>query len=262
MKLTKYILKFISISLIAVISCVPDYSFFKDNERLNICSRIVIILIMYIFVEVITGYLNQRYNPFSDLIEFMNSCLKKDIEICPLSQNTAESSENNMSKNDEIHILTNDLMNYDLKEFALTLIASNVINGVKYIYYIPNSQREDYKSFRERLCLEITRQLDKEAQSDEADNYFNSNVLFFFIPDENDLTYNFSLTLFSDPRKNTGCWYISENDITLYSAKESVQNLVIVRMNSYDDIKRLKSLFIKITKRYKFRLPKNSRLLK
>lgn len=267
MKRGKFILKFLSIILITIISFIPDYTFFEDNQKLNAFFRVGLVALMYMIIEIIAHYLNFKYNPFNDLISFLNLCLKKDIDICPIEKNTVLSSENNMTTNDEIHILTNDLMNYDLKQPALTLIASNIINGVNYIYYIPTSQKEDYRSFKERLCVEIIKQIATEAMDfskEQAEKLFKLHVLFFFLPDENDLVFNFSLTLFSDPRNNIGCWYVNERDITINTESDQSQNLLIARMGSnersYEDVRKLKSLFVKITKRYKFKLPKNSRL--
>lgn len=258
-KAEKYILKALSVLIITALAFVPEIQLFQGNAYADLIVRVVIVTVLVIVSEIIGNAIAEKYNPFEDLIKFLNGCLKKEVDIVTLTNNTESSSENELSYGDEIHILTNDLMNYDLHEHALSLTAERLIAGAKYYYYIPNSIKEDYKSFKIRLSEEIQKRLNGEM-SDDTGKILFENVYFFFIPDENSLAYNFSLTLFKDPRKNTGCWYINERDITTNSSQTDVPELLMVRMKSFDDVKALKKIFVKLVKRYKLKLSDSSRL--
>ena len=258
-KIKKYLLKVLSILIFTILAFVPEIQIIKDNTFADIFVRALFVALLFILSEIITNVISSRYNPFEDLIVFLNKCLKMKVDIVSLFENTVSSSENELSCGDEMHILTNDLMNYDLHEQALRLIAKSLLAGAIYYYYVPETIKDDYKSFKLRLSDEIQKQIGNDF-CDDASIIMDNQLFFFFIPDENFLSYNFSITFFNDPRKNTGCWYISEKDITVNSNHEDVPDLLMVRMKSFEDIKMLKSIFVKLVKRYKIKMPKGSRL--
>jgi hypothetical protein len=156
-------------------------------------------------------------------------------------------------------------LNYDLCDSSISLIAKNILIGAKYFYYIPKSKELDYKSFRIRLeekLKELNREMPEKSKN--AVSIFDNNVHFFYITDEENLCYNFSISIFSDPHKNTGCWYVNKNDITI---NNSSQNgiLLMVRMGtegrSLEDVIKLKKIFQKLIIRYNFKdVKKTSRI--
>lgn len=64
---------------------------------------------------------------------------------------SGESHEFKPSSVAEIHILTNAIKDYDCAFLARFSIALNILNGIKYFYYISNSDIGDYNTLKERI---------------------------------------------------------------------------------------------------------------
>jgi hypothetical protein len=98
------------------------------------------ILFVSVFVVVIlVDYMEHRVRPSvgAALGDVLRSCVRDSVDITTVAHFLADSREEDLVDGDEVHVLTNSLEGYDLSPAALRIIAENVREGVRYIYYLP-----------------------------------------------------------------------------------------------------------------------------
>ncbi|MBQ7377703.1 MAG: toll/interleukin-1 receptor domain-containing protein [Clostridia bacterium] len=93
------------------------------------------------------------------LTALMNACVSKECTANFISDDIKETTETSSDSLQEMHILSNEIMEYDCNTYSCMIIASNLLgdeeeiggkrvfrpekNGVKYFYYTPASAEED-----------------------------------------------------------------------------------------------------------------------
>ena len=82
----------------------------------------------------------------------MNDCIQKSFKPTTVGHYTVDSGEMIRTKaGDEIHIITNEMYNYDFTPMSSLTIAINTEKGVHYYYYLTEDQKETFQVFKERL---------------------------------------------------------------------------------------------------------------
>ena len=86
------------------------------------------------------------------LLHILNKCIRLKGEMQTVGRYVVLSNEmERTSSGDELHILTNDLLNYDFTPVSSLAIAMNTQKGVHYYYYGPQTLRSVFNSFRENI---------------------------------------------------------------------------------------------------------------
>ncbi len=98
------------------------------------------------------------------LNELMNACVRNKCNACSISDDIKESTEISADSLHEMHVLSNEVLEYDCNTYSCMVIASNLLgaeetvngtktfnperNGVKYFYYTPpRGEMECYTAF-------------------------------------------------------------------------------------------------------------------
>ena len=82
----------------------------------------------------------------------MSDCIQKNFKPTTIGHYTVDSGEMIRTKaGDEIHIITNEMYNYDFTPMSSLTIAINTEKGVHYYYYLTEDQKETFQIFEERL---------------------------------------------------------------------------------------------------------------
>lgn len=86
------------------------------------------------------------------MLQTLSLCTREEAEPFTLGQYLVKSKEmDRVIKGDEIHIITNELMNYDFTPLCTLTISINTIKGVHYYYYGDARQKIIFDNFKERL---------------------------------------------------------------------------------------------------------------
>lgn len=87
------------------------------------------------------------------LLRVMSECIQEESRPRTIGQYTIESGEMaDADGGDEIHIITNELFNYDFTPMSSLTIAINTRKGVHYYYYISRDQIAAVEKFKERIA--------------------------------------------------------------------------------------------------------------
>jgi hypothetical protein len=73
------------------------------------------------------------------------------------------SQEEALNSGDKVTILTNDLEHYDLLPETLKIIGANLVEGVKYDYYLPFKSKDPLRHQVEKLCSSLLDQAKKQG---------------------------------------------------------------------------------------------------
>lgn len=107
--------------------------------------------------EIIKSLINAKSisRPYADtdaLLSIMNECIQQGAENQSVGHYCIDSEEMIRTiSGDEIHILTNEMLNYDYLPIASLMIALNTMRGVHYYYYATEDQKEMFSLFKERI---------------------------------------------------------------------------------------------------------------
>lgn len=85
------------------------------------------------------------------ILRVLNKCVQLDSVPQTIGQYTITSGEMNANGGSEIHILTNEMCNYDFTPMSSLTIAINTQKGVQYYYYGTKSAEENYNLFKDRI---------------------------------------------------------------------------------------------------------------
>ncbi len=85
------------------------------------------------------------------LLRALNQCVQLGSVPQTIGQYTITSGEMSANAGSEIHILTNEMCNYDFTAMSSLTISINTQRGVQYYYYGTSEAEKDYKTFKERI---------------------------------------------------------------------------------------------------------------
>lgn len=87
------------------------------------------------------------------LLRTLSACVQEKGEPRTIGQYTIESGEMvGAEEGDEIHIITNEIYNYDFTPMSSLTIAINTQKGVHYYYYVPADQIEAVGMLKQRIA--------------------------------------------------------------------------------------------------------------
>ncbi|MBQ8147125.1 MAG: toll/interleukin-1 receptor domain-containing protein [Clostridia bacterium] len=118
----------------------------------TICSEILEQYLNIIFDKIGKKFEKQKKSQV--FIELMNACVRNKCSANSISDDIKESTEISTDSLEEMHVLSNEMMEYDCNTYSCMVIASNLLgdeeivngnkvfrpekNGVKYFYYTPS----------------------------------------------------------------------------------------------------------------------------
>lgn len=124
----------------------------SDEELGIICNEIMEQYLTIIFDKIQKKF--ERKKNSQVLIELMNACLRNKCSANSISDDIKESTEISTDSLKEMHVLSNEMLEYDCNTYSCMIIASNLLgteelvngvkvfrpekNGVKYFYYTPS----------------------------------------------------------------------------------------------------------------------------
>lgn len=85
------------------------------------------------------------------LLRVLNKCVQRGGVSQTVGEYVITSGEMNAKEDSEIHIITNELVNYDFTTMSSLTIAMNTEKGVKYYYYCTEDQKENIGYLKERI---------------------------------------------------------------------------------------------------------------
>ena len=130
-------------------------------------------------------------NIFNDLL---NLCIRQKCESNSVSEDIKKSQEIGSL---EVHVISNEMLDYDLNTYSLVVISSNLLgvvseeppyfnpkkNGTKYFYYLTKEYESNFDTLRDQLMSFLKK--DQESRMKVSglirrDFCFNNRVRFFF----------------------------------------------------------------------------------
>ena len=178
------------------------------------------------------------------LHRLLNACLKRKIYIKNVSRHLIDSKEKEIPECSEVHLLVNDIKNYDLTSVAIDVISQNIRRNVKYIYYAPDSDdlNRDFIALQkyigdkiyETLCQSLAPDLAKSMK----DELLTDHLLVFKLANENEFVYNFSY-LVTPEREVYSAWYLSDQDMESETLIEDDNSVLLINLigSEKDDLK-------------------------
>lgn len=85
------------------------------------------------------------------LLKILNQCVQLGCVPQTIGQYTITSGEMSANVGSEIHILTNEMYNYDFTAMSSLTIAINTQRGVQYYYYGTSKEEKSYQELRQRI---------------------------------------------------------------------------------------------------------------
>ena len=200
-------------SIMAIISILPNTLIDTGNKPLNVFICWIILVCAFLLIEFVNKKYGLFYSNFDKMQSILNGCLKRKIHIIALSEYFKNAKESNLSENSEVHLITNDIRNFDLTEVAIEVIAKNVWNNIKYLYYIPNNTEmaNDYNTLIEKVTKNI--KLKNPAISTNLlGDIIQRNLKSIILPDEHEFLYNFCFIVSPNNKEIASAWYVTNQD--------------------------------------------------
>ncbi len=97
-------------------------------------------------LEYLKNCINQN-----QLTDILLECLQSGVSVRKISEYILESKEMQSTKDTEILLLTNNVIDYDFTVISKMAISSNIQKNVKYIYYIPRNCIQDVKALKNQI---------------------------------------------------------------------------------------------------------------
>ena len=98
-------------------------------------------------IEQIIEYLKNSIARW-ECVDLLLHSLDAQCKTQGLGEFILASSEMRMQPSSEVHLLTNNLRDYDMTVIAKMAISSNLAKGIKYVYYCPLDCKDDYLELR------------------------------------------------------------------------------------------------------------------
>lgn len=192
---------------------------------------IVVVAILLFLALILLDVVKNRYRPgIMDILPgILNSCARNKLEITTIDDFLQETKESSLGRGSEVHVLTNSLESYDLTLPALKVIARNLANNVKYIYYLHVGEYPQLADQKDRFVNLLLNE-----RKDLTHDNIDSNLIFHII-DEPAL-YNFSIVKAQGAK---GYWYVT-------TVPEGSANLAILLLDQ-DNIDKLMKVFSRLS---------------
>lgn len=86
------------------------------------------------------------------MLETLSLCTRECAKATTIGKYTVSSKEmERVNENDEIHIITNEMFNYDFTPLSSLTISINTMKGVHYYYYGDEIQEDGFNLFKEHI---------------------------------------------------------------------------------------------------------------
>ncbi len=128
-----------------------------NAEIKEICEEIRSQYLTVVFDSIHDNYKKEKNS--QKFVNLMNACVKNKCVAQTVSEDIKESNEISAERLKEMHVLSNELIEYDCNTYSCMVIASNLLgnetikngkkvyeplkNGVKYFYYFPESIKSE-----------------------------------------------------------------------------------------------------------------------
>ena len=151
----------------------------RSDEKVmdSICNEIMEQYLTIIFDKIGKKFEKQKNSQV--LVELMNACVRNKCSANSISDDIKESTEISTDSLKEMHVLSNEMLEYDCNTYSCMVIASNLLgneelvdgvkvfcpekNGVKYFYYTPPGyEMECEKAFE--IVKEFVRKTESSRQ--------------------------------------------------------------------------------------------------
>ncbi len=86
------------------------------------------------------------------LTSILLESLQNGVNVKKISEYVLGSREMQSKEKTEIHLLTNNLVDYDFTVIAKMAISANIQRDIKYIYYVPHNCIQDYYSLKNQIA--------------------------------------------------------------------------------------------------------------
>lgn len=103
--------------------------------------------------------LSSNINEANKLLQILNKCVQFGSVSQTVGKYTMTSGEMTAPEGSEIHILSNEMYNYDFTAMSALTISIATKRGVKYFYYATDEEKEKFDSFKERIRYYYTKSL-------------------------------------------------------------------------------------------------------
>src|SRR5664280_1264217 len=220
------------ITMVASAGGVIAGAFLSRARSITLIIMLAIVIVAIVFVGQLIA---DRSPALSTLSSIYNSTVRQALKLTTIASFLAGggNTEAGVGDQDEVHILTNDLAGYDLTDAALSVIAKNLCNGVRYLYYLP---ADSYGLLNQATSL-LTRI--RSSAPDLSDRALDRNLVFYDVLEP--CIYNFAVIIKhgsrGSPGATDGCWYLAHSD-----PSQSNGRLLIMEV-SPDDADSLVRLF-------------------
>jgi hypothetical protein len=228
---------FISFLITALLSGLVSFTINKLYQQE--LSSLVLVPLIFVIV-LLLFYVNERIkqivapNAMKVLRPILNSCARDAFEITTIHDFLIETSEDSLAAGDEVLILTNSLDAYDTTAPAVRVIARNLKDGVKYVYFL---EVDEYPALLDEIDRFVGLLLREPTGL--APNLLGQHLIFYSVVEE--CIHNFAIV---KVRGNVrGYWYITTPSNT--DPKE--RQLVILEMRR-DHRDNLLKLFQRLSK--------------
>ncbi len=153
----------------------------------------------------VVQFLERRFipTPLSVLRRILNSCAREGYRVTTVRDFLTETSEEDLLRDDEVHVLTNALESYDMTPPATEVIAKNIRDGVKYIYYLPGIEEYPTLGDEKDAFVNGIHAYDPTLSAQDID----ANVLFYVINEE--CLYNFAIVRRRSRGTMSAYWYVT-----------------------------------------------------
>ena len=202
-------------SVLATLSIVLARSLINTNEPI----AILIVFVVLAATNAVTDYLRKLFerDHLSALQRILASSTRESLDITTVRRFLVDTNEEALKGEAQVHILTNDLSSYDLTPPALDVIASNLIDGVKYLYYLPERDFPALKVQRNVLVEKLMG-----ARPAPSIAQLRANLCFYPVPSP--CLFNFAIV--DNGRNLRGYWYLAAPTI----GEEGNSDLVVIEL--------------------------------
>ncbi len=146
-------------------------------------------------------------NVVDKLRKIINSTSRDNSQITTIKNFLGETEEEKLDNGDIVYILTNSIRHYDTSPAAINVIAKNLSESVKYVYFV---KFDDYSEFEQEKSEFITLLTRHKAITNNT--ILDKYLVFIGIPDPS--IYNFAIVI--NRGATIGYWYQTipdENEI-------------------------------------------------
>jgi hypothetical protein len=209
---TRFIIAVLTVMGILIAESQWNFPFWDDNNTWKLfLIKFILLLLLYIIGELTQTFFSRFSKPFFNLVDLEGDVLKYNIHITSYNENSSEST---LAEGDEIHIVADTLLDYDIP--FVQSIANALENAADYFYYLPIRDLQNNDDLIQEAILFIEKLIEtmqKKSTTNERIRAALSHLHIFNIGEQSRYCYNFSQSIFKNcqyaDRIDTLCWYQS-----------------------------------------------------